>query len=228
MTEQSNKMLPVITIDGPSGVGKGTMSAMLAKHLNWNYLDSGALYRLTGLAAVKQNLNWEQEQEIAKVAVQLDVVFETDGKILLQGENVADDIRTRESASNASKVAAIPAVREALLQRQKDFLSAPGLVADGRDMGTTVFPTAANKIFLTASPECRGERRYKQLIEKQNGAILPGSLEQIVVEIRERDERDMNRSSSPLRAAEDAVTIDTSDLSIDEVFQQILKVCNLN
>jgi len=218
--------VPVITIDGPSGVGKGTMSAMLAEHLKWNYLDSGALYRLTGLAAVKKNLAWQQELEIANLAAQLNVIFKPSGEILLDGENVASDIRTQESGNNASKVAAIPAVRAALLQRQKDFLKAPGLVADGRDMGTTVFPDASCKIFLTASPQCRGERRYKQLIENKNSAILPGSLEQIVFEIKERDERDMNRSSSPLQAAEDALTIDTSGLSIDEVFQQILGACN--
>lgn len=217
--------IPVITIDGTSGVGKGTMSARLAEHLGWHYLDSGALYRLTGLAARKADLAFENEAEIAKLAANLDVVFKPSGNILLNGEEVSGAIRTQEAGNDASKVAVIGAVREALFSRQKDFLQAPGLIADGRDMGTTIFPDAAKKIFLIASAKCRGERRYKQLLEAANGAKISGSLEQIVAEIQERDERDMKRSVSPLKPADDAHVIDTSELNIDEVFAEILQFC---
>lgn len=214
-------LLNVVTLDGPSGVGKGTISALLAEKLGWNYLDSGALYRLTALACVQKKISLETEVEkIADIALNLDVKFLPQGGILLEGQEVEALIRTETAGNNASKVAVIPQVRDALFKRQKDFLQAPGLVADGRDMGTTIFPGAALKIFLTASAEERAKRRYKQLIEKGNTV----KMRSLVVEIQQRDERDMNRSASPLKAAQDAHTIDTSGLSIDEVFQQVMRL----
>lgn len=214
-------LLNVVTLDGPSGVGKGTISALLAEKLGWNYLDSGALYRLTALACVQKKISLETEVEkIADIALNLDVKFLPQGGILLEGQEVEALIRTETAGNNASKVAVIPQVRDALFKRQKDFLQAPGLVADGRDMGTTIFPGAALKIFLTASAEERAKRRYKQLIEKGNTV----RMRSLVVEIQQRDERDMNRSASPLKAAQDAHTIDTSGLSIDEVFQQVMRL----
>lgn len=213
--------LNVITLDGPGGVGKGTISALLAEQLGWHYLDSGALYRLTALACEQKKISLETEVEkIADIALNLEVKFLPQGGILLEGQDVEALIRTETAGNNASKVAVIPQVRDALFKRQKDFLQAPGLVADGRDMGTTIFPHAALKIFLTASAEERAKRRYKQLIEKGNTV----KMRSLVVEIQQRDERDMNRSASPLKAAQDAHTIDTSKLSIDEVFQQVMRL----
>ena len=214
----------LITLDGPSGVGKGTISALLADKLGWNYLDSGALYRLTALACANKNISLDSiseqtEEQIASIAQKLDVKFLTQGGILLEGIEVEALIRTETAGNNASKVAVLPKVRDALLQRQKDFLQSPGLVADGRDMGTTVFPLAPLKIFLTASAQERAKRRYKQLIEKGITVKMPD----LVAEIKQRDERDMNRSASPLIAAQDAQTIDTSLLSIDEVFDKVMQ-----
>ncbi len=218
-------VIPVITVDGPSGVGKGTISHLLAKKLGWHFLDSGALYRLTALAAVRHDMALEDEPVVAEIARSLDVEFQaTDGgevKVLLENQDVTNDIRTEQAGNNASKVAALPAVREALLQRQRDFAAAPGLIADGRDMGTTVFPRAAGKFFLTASAAVRAERRYKQLKEKGFDA----NLDSLIEEIEQRDERDRSRSASPLRPADDALTIDTSDKSIDEVFAEVLSHC---
>ncbi len=213
----------LITIDGPSGVGKGTISALLAEKLGWNYLDSGALYRLTALACIQKeisldNINNDTENKIAEIARTLDVKFLPQGGVLLEDNEVEALIRTESAGYNASKVAVITKVREALLQRQKNFFQAPGLVADGRDMGTTVFPQALLKIFLTASAEERAKRRYKQLIEKEITVRMPD----LVVEIQQRDDRDTNRSASPLIAAQDAQTIDTSQLSIDEVYKEVL------
>ena len=221
----------LITLDGPSGVGKGTISALLADKLGWHYLDSGALYRLTALACIQKGISLdnslndslnnndiETQTRIAAIAQSLPVEFLPQGGILLDGVEVESLIRTEIAGNNASKVAIIQKVRDALFLRQKAFLQAPGLVADGRDMGTTIFPQAPLKIFLTASAEERAKRRYKQLIEKGNTVKMPD----LVAEIKQRDERDMNRSASPLKAAQDAVTIDTSLLSIEEVFQQVM------
>ncbi len=231
-----SKQIPVITVDGPSGVGKGTICGLLADHFNWNYLDSGALYRITAYASTLNNISLENanEDSIAKLALSLNIKFAGNNKILLDNEDINKHIRTQECGNNASIIAAMPQVRAALLQKQKDFCQYPGLIADGRDMGTTVFPDAQNKIFLTASAEERGKRRYKQLQEVQNNAKVSGSAEQdlnlslIIDEIKLRDERDMNRSASPLIAATDAISIDTSKLSIEEVFERILALCKLS
>ena len=216
---------PVITVDGPSGVGKGTISQLLAKKLGWHFLDSGALYRLTALAALRHGVALDDEAAVADVARTLDVEFvaaESGGVvIMLENHNVSNDIRSEQAGNNASKVAALPAVREALLQRQRDFAKAPGLIADGRDMGTTVFPQAVRKFFLTASPQVRAERRYKQLKEKG----LDANLSSLIEEIEQRDERDRSRNASPLRPADDAVTIDTSSKSIEQVLDEVLSHC---
>jgi cytidylate kinase len=216
---------PVITVDGPSGVGKGTISHLLAKHFGFHFLDSGALYRLTALAAQRHGVDFADEAAVAEIAAKLDVAFLPDDsgevRVMLENQDVSRDIRTETAGNNASKVAVLPAVREALLQRQRDFAMAPGLIADGRDMGTTVFPQADTKLFLTASAEVRAERRYKQLIEKGLSANLRGLVE----EIEQRDERDRSRSASPLRPADDAITLDTSSKTIDEVFAEALSHC---
>jgi len=212
----------VITVDGPSGVGKGTMSQMLAEKLGWHLLDSGALYRITAFAASEKRIDLTDELTVAEVARNLDVVFRTaDGgvKVELAGVDITSDIRTESAGNNASIVAALPAVREALLQRQRDFATEPGLIADGRDMGTTVFPDSPLKFYLTASPEVRAERRYNQLKEKG----LCVNVASLAEEIRERDERDSNRAASPLKPADDAVVVDTSSMSIEEVFQQMVE-----
>lgn len=217
--------IPVITIDGPSGVGKGTVSQLLTRRFGWHFLDSGALYRLTALAARRQDVAFDDVDRLARVARELAVEFrpqeQGDLMIFLLGQEVSKDIRTEQAGNDASRVAAVPAVREALLERQRAFLQPPGLVADGRDMGTTVFPAAPLKIFLTASAEVRAQRRYNQLKEKGFDA----NLHSLFVEIAERDERDRNRTVSPLRPAADAVVIDTSTLGIDEVLAVVLAEC---
>lgn len=207
----------IITIDGPSGSGKGTIAAIVAKNLGWRVLDSGALYRLTGLQARKQNADFDDVHILGEIAGHLQVEF-MDGKILLEKHDVTDAIRSETAGNDASRVAAVAQVRAALLDWQQRFATSQGLVADGRDMGTVIFPQAALKIFLTASAEERARRRYKQLKEKG----MPVILTSLVEEIRERDERDMNRSEAPLRAADDALMIDSSALTIDEVVEQIL------
>lgn len=209
--------VPVIAIDGPSASGKGTVAARVAAALGWHYLDSGALYRLTALAARHAGVAWTDEAGVAAIAARLDVVFDGNA-IILAGEDASEAIRHEEISSGASQVAALPAVRAALLFRQRVFRQAPGLVADGRDMGSVVFPDAQTKVFLTASVEVRAERRHKQLIEKGITAnILP-----LLQDLRERDERDSQRSVAPLRQIEDAELLDTTDLSIEQAVAQVL------
>jgi cytidylate kinase len=211
----------VITIDGPSGAGKGTLSQLVAKQLGYHLLDSGALYRLVALSAHKLNVSIEDERALADVASQLDVKFDVAGdatRIFLVAEDVTDAIRHESVSMSASVVAAYPMVRTALLQRQKDFAQAPGLVADGRDMGTTVFPDAHVKIFLTASAEARAERRYKQLQDKG----VDVKMAELVSDIQARDDRDTQRATSPLKPATDALILDSTSLSIEEVLNAIL------
>ena len=214
---------PVITVDGPGGSGKGTVTQMLARKLGWHLLDSGALYRLTALAAVRQGVALNDEEGLVKVAAGLDVAFEPtpEGepvRVILAGQDVTADIRTESAGDNASKVAVMQPVRDALLQRQRDFRQTPGLVADGRDMGTVVFPDAPVKIFLTASAEERAQRRYSQL--KDAGVDV--NIDALLEEIRVRDERDMNRSAAPLKPADDAQVIDSTGLSIEEVLDRCM------
>tara|TARA_B110000858_G_scaffold162625_1_gene187790 strand:- start:11725 stop:12390 length:666 start_codon:yes stop_codon:yes gene_type:complete len=212
---------PVIAIDGPSGSGKGTIASRIAEALSFSLLDSGALYRVLGIACHRSNTDLSDPEAVANLARNLDIQFGIggEGSVWLDGEDVSLVIRTDLGSDMASRVAAIEAAREALFHRQLAFREEPGLVADGRDMGTTVFPDATLKIFLTASLEARAERRYKQLIAKGIGAILPALLR----ELKERDRRDSERAASPLKAAEDAIVIDTTDLTIEMVVKQVLE-----
>lgn len=211
----------IITVDGPSGAGKGTLCYALAQKLGFDFLDSGAIYRITALAATKKAIPLDNENALAEIGQNLDVQFiPQDGEVnvILNGENVGDQIRTAEAGQNASKVAAFPKVRQALLQRQRDFASEKGLIADGRDMGTVVFPEAQIKLFLDASAEERAKRRVKQLQSKGFNA----NFNEILAEIKERDFRDRNRAVAPLVPAADALLLDSTNLSIDEVIQQAL------
>ena len=209
--------VPVIAIDGPSASGKGTVAQRVAAQLGYHFLDSGALYRLLGLAAARRGIALDAEAQLADLARQIDIRFEgTD--IWLDGALVGDELRGESCAAAASKVAALPKVRAALLAKQHAFRRAPGLVADGRDMGSVVFPDAALKIFLTASAEARAERRYKQLMEKGIGANITALL----LDIRVRDERDTQRSASPLQQAHGAILLDTTALNIEQAVQEIL------
>ncbi len=220
-----NESVPVIAVDGPSGVGKGTLCQALANHFKWHLLDSGAIYRVLALSALKQNIALDDEQKLAQLALNLPLTFDTTGievKVLLNNIDVSKDIRTELTGGAASKVAAINSVRTALLQRQRDFRQAPGLIADGRDMGTIVFKDAPVKIFLDASAESRAERRMKQLQDKQNHV----KFAEILQEITARDERDRNRTVAPLKPADDALIIDTTSLSIQDVFNQSIKYIN--
>ncbi|MEJ2213677.1 MAG: (d)CMP kinase [Gammaproteobacteria bacterium] len=209
--------IPILTIDGPSGSGKGTIAAAVADRLGWHILDSGALYRLAGYSADKKAINFNEIDKLVDNTLNMNVRFEQ-GAVLLNGVDVSREIRTETTGNLASKIAVIPEIRTALLQWQRDYVKSPGLVADGRDMGTVVFPQAEIKIFLDASAEVRAKRRYKQLIEKG----LNANLADLVSEIQERDERDRNRSVAPLCAADDAVVIDSSDMTIPEVIKLVL------
>ena len=217
-------LAPVVAIDGPSGSGKGTVCSRLARQLGWHLLDSGALYRLLALAATRHGIALENEAALETLAANLDVQFVAAGeglhgqRILLEGEEVGDELRTEQAGAGASQVAALPAVRSALLPRQRDFRVAPGLVADGRDMGTVVFSDAPLKVFLTASAEERARRRYLQLKDRVPGVTLSSLLE----EIRVRDERDTQRAVAPLKPAHDALLLDSTALSIEQVLERIL------
>ena len=213
--------IPVITIDGPGGSGKGTVAGLLARQLGWKLLDSGALYRLLAFAARNHAIDLVNESALKALAAHLDVQFiaqEGGQRIILEGEEVTDLIRTEQVGDGASQVAALPCVREALLQRQRDFLETPGLIADGRDMGTVVFPQAPLKIFLTAGAEERARRRFLQLKAKGEDVNLASLLE----EIRVRDARDTQRSVAPLIPADDAIVLDSTELSIEQVLERIL------
>ena len=213
--------IPVITIDGPGGSGKGTVAGLLARQLGWQLLDSGALYRLLAFAARNHAIDLVNESALKTLAAHLDVQFiaqEGGQRIILEGEEVTDLIRTEQVGDGASQVAALPCVREALLQRQRDFLETPGLIADGRDMGTVVFPQAPLKIFLTAGAEERARRRFLQLKAKGEDVNLASLLE----EIRVRDARDTQRSVAPLIPADDAIVLDSTELSIEQVLERIL------
>lgn len=214
--------IPMITIDGPSGSGKGTIAQRLAEQLGWHLLDSGAIYRVLALAALHHGVALDDEEGLVPLAAHLDVQFVTNSqkqiRTILEGEDVSSSIRSEEVGGAASKVAAYPRVREALLRRQRAFRQLPGLVADGRDMGTVVFPEAPVKIFLTATAEERANRRFLQL----QSAGASANLAQILADVQARDDRDMNRATAPLRPAEDAKVIDSSALSIDEVLSVIL------
>ncbi|MFG0581608.1 (d)CMP kinase [Pseudomonas sp. zjy_9] len=209
---------PVITVDGPSGSGKGTLCALLAKQLGWNLLDSGALYRLLAFAAGNHGIDLTNEEALKQLAAHLDVQF-IDKRIILEGEEVTDAIRNEQVGAGASMVASLPAVREALLQRQRAFQEMPGLVADGRDMGTVVFTEAPLKVFLTASAEERARRRYLQLKAKGDDV----NLASLLYEIRARDERDTQRAVAPLKPAADAILLDSTELSIEQVLERILR-----
>ena len=216
--------VPMIAIDGPSGSGKGTLAKRLAKRFGWHLLDSGAIYRVLALAALHHHIELDDEDGLSALAVHLDVSFEArEGSevvsVMLEGEDVSHSIRTEECGAAASKIAPFPKVREALLRRQRAFRMTPGLIADGRDMGTVVFPDARVKIFLTASAEERARRRVAQL---QN-AGQSANIAQILSDIQARDERDMNRAVAPLRPAADALELDSTEIDLDRVEQLVVE-----
>ncbi|MCG9575720.1 (d)CMP kinase [Vibrio tubiashii] len=213
---------PVVTVDGPSGAGKGTLCMLLANKLGFHLLDSGAIYRVLALAAIHHGVDLESEEALVPLATHLDVQFVAEGdlvKVILEGEDVSGELRKEETGMAASKVAALPRVREALLRRQRAFAEGQGLIADGRDMGTVVFPEAEAKIFLDASAEERAQRRLKQL----QGKGLDVRFDDLLREIQERDDRDRNRPVAPLRPAEDALLLDSTTMSIDEVVEKALQ-----
>ncbi len=219
----ATKSFPVIAVDGPSGTGKGTLCGRLAEQLGWHLLDSGSLYRILGLIISDKNITLDDLERITKEALNMDLSFINSGElvsILLNGKDVTDQIRTETAGNLASKIAVIPEVRAALYERQKAFQKAPGLIADGRDMGTVVFPQADLKIYLTASPDIRAKRRYKQLKDIGNNVTVA----QLLAEIAERDERDSQRQIAPLKPADDAIVIDTSNLGIDDVEAKVMSL----
>ena len=209
--------VPVIAIDGPSASGKGTVAQRVARQLGYHFLDSGAMYRLLGLAAQRRGIALDAEAQLADLAGQLDIRFEGED-IWLDGAKVSDELRTEQTGAIASKIAALPRVRTALLDKQRAFRRAPGLVADGRDMASVVFPDAALKVFMTASAEARAERRYKQLIEKGMSANIAALLQ----DIQARDERDTQRSAAPLQQAPGAGLLDTTTLNVEQAVQEVL------
>ncbi|KUM51603.1 (d)CMP kinase [Rheinheimera sp. EpRS3] len=217
----------VITIDGPGGSGKGTICRLLAQRLGWQLLDSGAIYRVLALAAMHHQIVCDDEEALQPLAAHLDVQFSSDEhgniRITLEGENVSHTIRTQEVADLASKIASLPRVREALLRRQRAFAEEPGLVADGRDMGTVVFPQAAVKIYLTATPEERARRRYLELKEKG----FDVNIGDLLNEIQARDERDMNRATAPLKPAADAYILDSTNKTIEQVLEEVLNYAGM-
>lgn len=223
MTSKAEQNVPVVCVDGPSGAGKGTISQMLAQRLGYHLLDSGALYRVTALSASRKAINFADEPALVGTALNLAVRFEPTppgepARVLLDNTDVTREIRTETCGDNASRVAVIPAVRQALLQLQRDFRQSPGLVADGRDMGTVVFPEAGVKVFLTASVEERAQRRHRQLLD----AGVDVKISHLLHEIQVRDDRDMNRATAPLKPAGDAHIVDTTGLGIEEVLDQVL------
>ncbi len=214
--------IPVLTIDGPSGAGKGTISRAVAKKLGWNYLDSGSIYRSLAIAALKQQVELENEAAVVDIAQTMVLEFTCDDELVvrLDGEDITANLSLESTGNAASIVAVLPAVRQVLLQKQKDFRVLPGLVADGRDMGTVVFPDAEYKVFLTASAVERAKRRHKQLIEKG----IDANLAQITNEIEGRDRRDMERKTAPLAMANDALYIDSSNMTLDAVIKEVLNL----
>ena len=218
----SARSIPIIAIDGPGGAGKGTVSHAVANRLGWHLLDSGALYRLIAFEALSRRCDLGDESGLTEIARTLDVIFKASDegeKVILSGNDVSSDIRAEECGRAASRIAAIPAVRAALVARQRGFRQAPGLVADGRDVGSVIFPDAGLKIFLTADVEERARRRYKQLKDKGIGVSLPALSSDMVA----RDRRDAERAVAPLQASEDARILDTTRLTIEEVVQTVLR-----
>ncbi len=218
MTLDKSPLIPVIAIDGPTASGKGTVAQKVAERLGYHYLDSGALYRLVGLASFKQGISTAIEADLIPIAKNLNVVFQGD-RVILDGEDVSDQIRQEEMGKRASEVAVHQGVRQALVARQQAFRQEPGLVADGRDMASVIFTDAATKVFLTATAEARADRRYKQLIAKGFSA----NIQVLLQDLRDRDARDANRSNSPLKAVEGAHHLDTTSMTIEEAVNQVLK-----
>jgi cytidylate kinase len=214
--------VPVLTIDGPSGAGKGTVSRLIAKKLGWHFLDSGSIYRSLAIALLQQNIDLTDETEIVKVAQAMDLAFECGDSLIvkLNGEDITAQLGLETTGYTASIIAALPEVRRVLLQKQRDFRQLPGLVADGRDMGTVVFPEANHKVFLTATAEERARRRYKQLKEKG----IDANLTSLTTDIEARDRRDTERANAPLMMAENALYIDSSNMSITAVIEEILNL----
>ncbi len=214
--------VPVLTIDGPSGAGKGTISRLVAKKLGWNYLDSGSIYRSLAIALLQQAIDLVDEAAIVKVAETMDLAFECGDELIvkLNGDDITTQLGLESTGNTASIIATLPDVRRVLLQKQQNFRQLPGLVADGRDMGTVVFPDATNKVFLTASAEERARRRYKQLKEKG----IDANLSRLTIDIEERDRRDSERATAPLAMAENALYIDSSNMSIAAVIEEVLNL----